>query len=64
MITYFKTLWTDPAAARKFYVTVIGVVLLVLTSGVTADMSWQQWAVAILTALGVYVVPNRAVDNG
>lgn len=62
MKNYFKTLWENPAAARKFYATLIGVALMLATSALTPDLSWAQWAVAILTALSTYVVPNKRVD--
>ena len=58
MKNYFKTLWEDPKAASKFYVTLLGVLLMVATSALTPDLSWAQWAVAVLTALATYAVPN------
>jgi len=63
MKNYFKTLWEDPSAARKFYVTLLGVLLMIATSALTPDLSIAQWAVAVLTALGTYAVPNKDVEN-
>lgn len=64
MKDYFKTLWTNPAAARKFYVTLLGVLLMIATSALTPDLSVAQWAVAVLTALATYAVPNGGEHNG
>lgn len=64
MYEYFKTLWTNPAAARKFYATVIGLALMIATTAMTGDLTWAQWAVAVLTALSTYAVRNdKAGDN-
>lgn len=62
MKNYFKTLWEDPSAARKFYVALLGVLLMIATSALTPDLSVAQWAVAVLTALSVYAVPNTKED--
>ena len=57
MKTYFKTLWTDPGAARKFFVALAGVIMQVILV-VFAGASWLPVAIAVATALGVYALPN------
>jgi len=57
MRTYFATLWNDPAAARKAFVALIGVVIQVGLLLFPAA-AWLPVVVAIATALGVYTVHN------
>ena len=57
MKTYFQTLWTDPAAARKALVALIGVVIQVALLLFPAA-AWLPVVVAVATALGVYSVHN------
>lgn len=58
MKTYFKTLWEDPAAARKAFVALIGAVLQVLLL-VVPNAPWLPVVIAVATALGVYSVHNK-----
>lgn len=60
MKTYFETLWTDPAAARKAVVALIGVLIQVALL-VFPTAAWLPVLVAVATALGVYSVHNRPV---
>lgn len=68
MYTYMKTLWTNPAAARKAWATIIGMAFMLATSGLLPDVMWAQWAVAALTVLTTYSVrndrPKVGEDNG
>lgn len=63
MYTYFKTLWTNPAAARKAFVALIGVAIQVALL-VVPSASWLPVAVAVATALGVYHVHNQRQPVG
>ena len=60
MKTYLETLWNDPAAARKAWLALVGVIVQVgLLAFPTA--AWVPVVVAAATALGVYHVRNRPV---
>ena len=51
------------AEARKFTVTIIGAAGVILPLVLGASGAWVHYfqsAVAVLTALGVYVVPNAS----
>lgn len=57
----FKTLYEDPAAARKFLVALLGAVATAITVGLipAAVGDWMTVLTVFLTAYGVYAVPNE-----
>lgn len=66
MKTMFKTLWNDPAAARKAIAALIGAVLIAVSNGVLPPEvgPYVEVVVGFLTFLGVYAVHNkRRVTN-
>ena len=65
MKEYFRTLWTDPAAARKAIVAIIGAVVMLASQGVLPDpvSVWVTTITPVLTALGVYAVHNEKVKQ-
>jgi fatty acid desaturase len=58
MKNYLKTLWEDPAAARKAFVALIGAALQVLLV-LFPTAPWLPAVVAVATALGVFHVRNK-----
>lgn len=48
------------ARYRKFLVALAGALAVILTAGdVVETADWVEAVLAVLTALGVYVVPNQ-----
>lgn len=64
MKTYFQTLWQNPAACRKFFAALIGVLLLMATQGLFPDLAWVNWAVGLLTVLATYATRNAPMEGG
>lgn len=58
MKTYLNTLWTNPAACRKAFAALIGVVLMLAAQGLLPDAPVVQYLIALLTALTTYAVRN------
>lgn len=66
MKTYLKTLWVNPAAARKAICAIIGAVVI-LASQALLPHTINEWVVSItpvLTSLGVYHVRNDTPKDG
>lgn len=65
MKTMIKTLWENPASARKFIVALIGAVVVAVSVGLlpAAVGDWVTVTTAFLTALGVYGVYNADVKK-
>ena len=57
------TLWHDPAAARKFIVALLGIVVAAATQGLIPDpyAAWVAVTGATLVAGGVWGIPNKPV---
>lgn len=45
--------------AAKFYTALTGFILLVVGTELGADSKWYKYAVAALTAIAVWVIPNK-----
>ena len=54
--------WLTPAAA-KFWVGVVGAVVVAVLSALPDDPQWLVVVSAVLTAVGVYLVPNAAPET-
>ena len=61
MKNYFKTIWENPGAARKFIVALVGAVIVIASHGLLggAVEGWILTITPLLTALGVYAANNE-----
>ena len=46
------------AAAAKFWVGLLGAILIAASSALDSPPQWLGVVIAVLTAIGVYLVPN------
>lgn len=60
-----KTIYNDPAAARKFLVALIGAVVAAVSIGLVpaAVGDWMTVVTVFLTAYGVWAVPNERKET-
>lgn len=60
MKTYLETIWTNPAACRKFFLALIGAVIVIASHGLLGGPveGWIVTITPLLTALGVYAANN------
>ena len=56
----------DPATVRKFITALVGAAIVAVSQGLlpAAVGDWLTVLVTFLTALGVYVIPNKGDSNG
>ena len=65
MKTMIKTLWEDPASARKFIAALLGAIVVAVGVGLLPPVvgDWIAVIGAFLSALGVYAVHNSPLNR-